>query len=67
MDQLLYTIAQCCRITAIGRTKFYELIGSNEIPIRKVGAKTLVSAADLRRWADQLPAVKMKGAEADPS
>jgi len=58
MDQLLYTIAQCCRLAAIGRTKFYELVASGEIPIRKVGKKTLVAAVDLKRWAERLPEVK---------
>jgi excisionase family DNA binding protein len=67
MDQLLYTISQCCRIASIGRTKFYDLVASGEIPIRKVGKKTLVSAADLRRWAEQLPTTKAKGGEAERS
>lgn len=58
MDQLLYTINQCCRLTAIGRTKFYELVASGDIPIRKVGKKTLVAAADLKRWAERLPAIE---------
>jgi excisionase family DNA binding protein len=55
MDQLLYTIAECCRLVAIGRTKFYQLVSTGEIPIRKVGKKTLVAAADLKRWAERLP------------
>ena len=56
MDQLLYTIGQCCRLAAIGRTKFYELVARGEIPVRKVGKKTLVAAADLKGWVDRLPA-----------
>ena len=60
MDQLLYTIPQCCRLAAIGRTKFYELVASGEIPVRKVGKKSLVAAADLKRWADRLPAIAVK-------
>ena len=63
MDQLLYTINQCCRLAAIGRTKFYELVGSGEIPVRKVGKKTLVAATDLKRWADRLPAIETKTAD----
>jgi excisionase family DNA binding protein len=63
MDQLLYTIRQCCRLTATGRTKFYELIAGGEIPVRKVGKKTLIAAADLRRWAERLPTVKVNTAE----
>jgi excisionase family DNA binding protein len=58
MDQLLYTVSQCCRLIAIGRTTFYELVACGEIPVRKVGNKTLVAAADLKRWAERLPAVK---------
>jgi len=57
MDQLLYTINQRCRLVTIGRTKFYELVASGEIPVRKVGKKSLVAAADLKRWADRLPAM----------
>jgi excisionase family DNA binding protein len=60
MDQLLYTIPQCCRLAAIGKTKFYELVASGEIPVRKIGKKSLVAAADLKRWADRLPAIAVK-------
>jgi excisionase family DNA binding protein len=60
MDQLFYTIPQCCQLAAIGRTKFYELVASGEIPIRKVGKKSLVAVADLKRWAEQLPATELK-------
>jgi excisionase family DNA binding protein len=63
MDQLLYTINQCCRLAAIGRTKFYELVANGEIPVRKVGKKTLVAAADLQRWAERLPTIEVKAAD----
>jgi excisionase family DNA binding protein len=65
MEQLLLTIPECCRLAAIGRTKFYELIASGEIPIRKIGKKSLVAAADLKRWADRLPAIAVKVKPAD--
>jgi excisionase family DNA binding protein len=60
MDQLLYTIAQSCRMAAIGRTKFYELVASGEIPVRKIGKKTLVAASDLQDWVERLPALETK-------
>jgi excisionase family DNA binding protein len=63
MEQLLYTINQCCRLAAIGRTKFYELVASGEIPVRKIGKKTLVAAADLTRWAERLPTIEPKTAD----
>ncbi len=62
MDQLLLTIAQCCDMAAIGRTKFYELVASGEIPVRKIGRRTLVAAADLKGWAERLPALGGKDA-----
>jgi len=58
MDQILYTIAQCCPLAAIGRTKFYELVANGEIPIKKIGRKSLVAADDLRRWAARLPSIE---------
>jgi excisionase family DNA binding protein len=60
MEPLLYTIPQCCRLLALGRTKLYELIGSGEIPVRKIGRRTLIAAADLQRWAEQLPTLKVR-------
>jgi excisionase family DNA binding protein len=60
MDRLLYTINDCCRLLGLGRTKFYQLAAKGEIPVRKVGKKSLVAAADLRRWADCLPAMAVK-------
>ncbi|MBW4332367.1 helix-turn-helix domain-containing protein [Stakelama sp. CBK3Z-3] len=35
-------IADACRITGIGRSKFYELIKAGEVEVIKVGAITLV-------------------------
>ena len=65
--KLLYTISECCRLASIGRTKFYELVASGEIPVRKIGKKTLIAAADLQRWADQLPPFTTKGDERSDS
>jgi excisionase family DNA binding protein len=63
MDQLLYSISQCCRMAAIGRTKFYELVASGEIPVRKIGKKTLVTAADLQDWVERLRAIEIKSGD----
>jgi excisionase family DNA binding protein len=40
-------VREACRLTGIGRSKFYELIASGEIKIVKVGAITLVPVASL--------------------
>lgn len=41
-------IRDACRMTGIGRSKFYELIADGEIEIVKVGAITLVPIAALQ-------------------
>ncbi|EIZ77982.1 hypothetical protein WSK_3458 [Novosphingobium sp. Rr 2-17] len=35
-------IKDACRMTSIGRSKFYELIAAGEIRIIKIGAMTLI-------------------------
>lgn len=42
MSPIMLRIADACRITGIGRSKFYELIKAGEIEVIKVGAITLV-------------------------
>ncbi len=42
LSPITLRIADACRITGIGRSKFYELIKSGEIGVIKVGAITLV-------------------------
>lgn len=47
LSPITLRIADACRITGIGRSKFYELIKAGEIKVIKVGAITLVPMASL--------------------
>lgn len=47
---LAVRIREACRLTGIGRSKLYELIRDGEIAVIKVGAMTLISAAELERF-----------------
>lgn len=40
-------IAEACRVTGIGRSKFYELIRAGEVETVKIGAMTLVPVSSI--------------------
>ena len=44
---LAVRIREACRLTGIGRSKFYELIAAGEIEVIKVGVITLVPVSSL--------------------
>lgn len=43
-------IKEACRLTGIGRSKFYELIDTGEIEVVKVGSMTLIPVASIHRF-----------------
>ena len=46
-------IREACRLTGIGRSKFYELVASGDIEVIKVGTMTLVPFDGLRGFIDR--------------
>lgn len=48
LSPITLRIADACRVTGIGRSKFYELIKAGEIEVLKVGAITLVPMSGIR-------------------
>lgn len=50
---LTVRVREACRLTGIGRSKFYELIAAGEIEFIKVGTITLVPIASLARFLDR--------------
>lgn len=47
---LAHTVPDACARLGVSRTTLYELIGSGEIRSFKVGARTLIPEAELRRF-----------------
>ena len=45
-------ISEACRMTGIGRSKFYELVAEGKIEIVKVGAMTLVPVVSLEAFIE---------------
>jgi excisionase family DNA binding protein len=56
---LAHTIADTTKISGLGRTTIYEAIGRGELEARKVGNRTLIMAASLRAFLDNLPAANI--------
>jgi excisionase family DNA binding protein len=48
LSPITLRVADACRITGIGRSKFYELIKAGEIEVIKVGAITLVPMSGIQ-------------------
>lgn len=46
-------VKEACRLTGIGRSKLYELIGDHEIDAVKVGTMTLIPTASLMRFLER--------------
>ncbi|WP_285710471.1 helix-turn-helix domain-containing protein [Erythrobacter oryzae] len=51
-EPLAYSVADACRVSSIGRTRLYQLIGEGRLQARKVGKRTLIPAASLRALID---------------
>lgn len=47
-EPIAYSVADACRVSSLGRTRLYQLIGEGRLKVRKVGKRTLIPAASLR-------------------
>jgi excisionase family DNA binding protein len=47
---LAVRVREACRLTGIGRSKLYELIGARELGTFKIGTMTLIATAELERF-----------------
>lgn len=56
-DKIAYTVPEACAAIGIGRTKLYALRNENKVDFRKVGGRTLVTAASLHRLIDEAESV----------
>jgi excisionase family DNA binding protein len=47
-EPIAYSVADACRVSSLGRTRLYQLIGEGRLEVRKIGKRTLIPAASLR-------------------
>ena len=48
LEPLAYSVNEACRVSSLGRTRLYQLIGEGRLEVRKIGKRTLIPAASLR-------------------
>ena len=51
--ELLLTIPQVAKALHLGRTKVYELIWQENLPVQKFGRASRVSKEELQRWLEE--------------
>jgi hypothetical protein len=51
--RLAYTVPEALAAIGIGRTNLYKLAAEGKLDLRKVGGRTLVTAASLQRLLDE--------------
>lgn len=51
-EPLAYSVSEACRVSSLGKTRLYQLIGEGRLAVRKVGKRTLIPAASLRALID---------------
>jgi len=63
-EPLLYRADDAKAALGIGNTKFYELIQIGAIEARKLGSRTMITAESLKRYAESLPRIEPRRADA---
>lgn len=53
MQPLLLNVAQVSKMLSLGRTKVYDLIATNQLPVVRFGRAVRVPVASLRRWVEE--------------
>lgn len=49
LEPLVYSVADACRMSSLGKTYIYTLIREGRLESRKIGKRTLIPAASLHR------------------
>ena len=48
-EPISYSVADACRVIGIKKTKLYALLKDGQLEARRIGGRTLIPAASLRR------------------
>jgi excisionase family DNA binding protein len=54
-DRRALSVKEVCKYISLGRTSFYKLVKSGQIPARKCGRRTIVLPSELEQALESLP------------
>ncbi len=46
---LAVSVNEACRMTSLGRTKLYAMMSAGDLPYRKIGSRTIILTADIKK------------------
>jgi excisionase family DNA binding protein len=55
VEPRVLSVKEACRFITVGRTSFYKLVKSGQIPTRKCGCRTIVLVDELHHALKSLP------------
>lgn len=55
--EIAVSIEEAARRAGLGRSSIYEAVNRGELPMRKLGKRSLILVSDLTAWIDHLPLV----------
>ena len=66
-EPLAFTIADASKVSGLGRTSIYELIGAGKLRAIKAGNRTLIPADALRAFIASLPSAQITTGQRRPA
>lgn len=59
-EMSLLTVKEVCTLLSVGRTLFYEILGTGELTAIKIGSSTRVRRSDVENWLRSRPRFRKK-------
>jgi excisionase family DNA binding protein len=53
VDKALLKVEEAAAYVSLGRSKFYELLGTKAIPVVRIGRAVRVPTSALQRWVEE--------------
>ena len=62
-EAVAFNVAGACRVLGVSRSTLYPLMAAGKVDARKIGGRTVITAASLRAYVETLPKASLKGSK----